>query len=63
MDAGLVEPIADRQTARDYLAKHVNPTLTAGLTALSKAKPADPVVWLSDWLLANNPNKPRVVEA
>ena len=30
--------------ATDYLAKAVNPTLLKGLTALSKIKPADPVV-------------------
>ena len=60
---GVVEPIVDRQTARDYLTKHVTPTLTQALTALSKAKPADPVNWLADWLLEHNPNKPHVVEA
>ncbi len=58
-----MEPIVDRQTARDYLAKNVNATLTAGLTALCKAKPADPVTWLADWLLEHNPNKPKVIEA
>lgn len=33
-----------------------------GLTALCKARPADPITWLAAWLLANNPNKPVVVE-
>ena len=59
----MVEPIVDRHTAREYLATHVTPTLTKGLTALSKAKPADPVTWLADWLLENNPNKPKVTVA
>ena len=54
--------MTDKPAARDYLAKHVNPTLTSGLTALVKAKPEDPVQWLSDWLLAHNPNKPKVAE-
>ena len=39
-----------------------NKTLLAGLTALCKAKPADPVVWLADWLHHNNPAAPTVAE-
>jgi len=56
----IMEPVADGQTARDYLAKSVNPTLLKGLTELAKQKPLDPVTWLADWLLINNPNKPKV---
>jgi len=56
----IVEPIASGQAAKDYLAKTVNPTLLKGLTQLSKEKPQDPVIWLADWLLENNPNKPQV---
>lgn len=59
---GVVEPLADRAVARDYLAKHVNPTLTAALTALCKSKPADPINWLADWLTQHNPNQPTVSE-
>ncbi|XP_074647513.1 nucleoside diphosphate kinase homolog 5-like [Tubulanus polymorphus] len=58
----VVEPIPVGQAARDYLAKAVNPTLLKGLTNLCKQKPADPVIWLADWLLENNPNKPKVRE-
>lgn len=58
----IVEPVAVGQAARDYLAKAVNPTLLKGLTQLSKQKPQDPVIWLADWLLDNNPNKPKVKE-
>jgi nucleoside diphosphate kinase len=53
------EPV-NADAVRDYLAKSVNPTLIRGLTELCKAKPKDPVIWLADWLLANNPNKPHV---
>ncbi|KAG1710421.1 Nucleoside diphosphate kinase 5 [Nymphon striatum] len=42
--------------AKDYLAEHVNPILLKGLTALCKEKPEDPIIWLADWLFANNPN-------
>ncbi|XP_065590897.1 nucleoside diphosphate kinase homolog 5 [Cyrtonyx montezumae] len=54
------EPIPAGQRARDYLNLHVNPTLLAGLTALCKEKPADPMTWLADWLIKHNPNKPRL---
>eukprot|EP01137_Pigoraptor_chileana_P010840 Opistho-2@4133 len=58
----LLYPIATGPDARDYLAKNVNPTLLQGLTELCKKKPADPLTWLAQWLLRNNPNKPQVVE-
>ncbi|KAF6018397.1 hypothetical protein EB796_023302 [Bugula neritina] len=40
----------------------INPTLLKGLTALCKQKPEDPVVWLADWLIDNNPNKPKIAD-
>ena len=58
----VVEPVPVGQAARDYLARAVNPTLLKGLTELCKQKPRDPVVWLADWLLEHNPNKPKVRE-
>jgi len=58
----VIEPLPTSQEAKDYLAKAVNPTLLKGLTALCKTKPADPLIWLSDWLVNNNPNKPRITE-
>lgn len=56
----ILEPIITGQSAKDYLAKTVNPTLLKGLTQLSKLKPADPVGWLAEWLQNNNPNKPKI---
>ena len=40
----------------------IHDTLVTGLVELCKVKPAgnDAVAWLGEWLLANNPNKPRV---
>ncbi|XP_015748137.1 PREDICTED: nucleoside diphosphate kinase homolog 5-like [Acropora digitifera] len=58
----IVEPISTGQAAKDYLTRTVTPTLLKGLTELCKKKPADPILWLSDWLIANNPNKPQVRE-
>lgn len=46
----------------EMLESSVNATLLKGLTALAKAKPADPLRWLAHWLLSNNPNKPKVTE-
>lgn len=40
----ILEPIPAGQRARDYLNLYVKPTLLAGLTALCKEKPADPMV-------------------
>ncbi|CAM9481159.1 unnamed protein product [Bubo scandiacus] len=56
----ILEPVPAGQRARDYLNLYVKPTLLAGLTALCKEKPADPMIWLADWLIEHNPNKPRV---
>ncbi len=40
----------------------IHETLVKGLVELCKVKPAgnDAVLWLGEWLLANNPSKPRV---
>ncbi|KAK3590959.1 hypothetical protein CHS0354_034531 [Potamilus streckersoni] len=58
----IIEPVPVGQAAKDYLSKAVNPTLLKGLTELCKQKPNDPVIWLADWLLENNPNKPKIRE-
>jgi len=58
----IIEPIASSQETKDYLSRTVNATLLKGLTELCKSKPADPILWLSDWLADNNPNKPRITE-
>ncbi|XP_019780041.2 nucleoside diphosphate kinase homolog 5 [Delphinus delphis] len=58
--AVIVEPIPVGQAAKDYLNVHVMPTLLKGLSELCKQKPADPFIWLADWLLKNNPNKPKL---
>lgn len=53
-----LEPMLTGVEARDYLDDYVNPTLVKGLTQLCQTKPADPITWLADWLLENNPYKP-----
>lgn len=56
----IIEPIPTRQSAQDYLEKTLNQTLLKGLTGLCKEKPHDPISWLAEWLLTNNPYKPVV---
>ncbi|KAF6035083.1 hypothetical protein EB796_006608 [Bugula neritina] len=58
----IIEPVPTGQAAKDYLSHEINPTLLKGLTALCKQKPEDPVVWLADWLIDNNPNKPKIAD-
>ena len=45
-----------------YVATNITPTLTGGLAALCRAKPADPVSFLAEYLLANKP-APAVAHA
>jgi nucleoside-diphosphate kinase len=55
----IVEPILADSLAAYYLNENVHPVLTIGLSKLVRERPEDPVMWLADWLLANNPNKPK----
>lgn len=55
-----IEPIPIGQVAVDYLDLFVNPTLLSGLLNLCKQKPSDPYIWLADWLLKHNTNRPGV---
>uniref|UniRef100_UPI00398F66B9 nucleoside diphosphate kinase homolog 5 n=1 Tax=Pristiophorus japonicus TaxID=55135 RepID=UPI00398F66B9 len=57
-----VDPIPTGEVAMQYLSRFVNPILLTGLTELCKQKPTDPITWLADWLIANNPNKPNIQE-
>ncbi|XP_066505895.1 nucleoside diphosphate kinase homolog 5 isoform X1 [Hoplias malabaricus] len=56
----LIEPVPMGEAANDYLNRYINPTLLIGLTELCKSKPADPFIWLAEWLMKNNPNKPKL---
>ena len=40
----------------------VYPTLLKGLTIVCKEKPEDPVRFLANWLIENNPYRPRSIE-
>jgi len=56
----LVDPLPTNKEAQQYASEKLVPTLTAGLVELCALKPANPVEWLAQWLLENNPNTPKV---
>lgn len=56
----MLEPIISEEgKVVDYCSLYINPTLLNGLTDLVKMKPVDPVLYLAEWLLMNNPFQPR----
>eukprot|EP00961_Rhodomonas_salina_P003289 45581-Rhodomonas_salina.1 len=55
------ELLMEEQRRRQYAHDLLNGCLKRGLAELCQEKPAEPVRWLAHWLLANNPNKPKVV--
>jgi hypothetical protein len=57
-----VDPIPSNVAARDYVDTHLKAVLVKGLTAAAKTKPENPVKFLAEYLLDNNPNKPGVVD-
>ncbi|KAJ3294645.1 NME NM23 member 5 [Borealophlyctis nickersoniae] len=57
-----VETPSPPESAKVFFERSLYPTLTQGLTQLCKEKPANPTAWLGNWLLENNPNKPKVTE-
>jgi nucleoside-diphosphate kinase len=46
----------------EKLQARVNPTLLKGLTIVCKEKPEDPVRFLANWLIENNPYRARTVD-
>ncbi|XP_076221035.1 nucleoside diphosphate kinase homolog 5 [Nomia melanderi] len=55
-----VEPLLKNEAAVDYLEETINSVLAEGLSLCCKFKPAEPVLWLANWLITNNPNKPKL---
>ncbi|XP_059201482.1 nucleoside diphosphate kinase homolog 5 [Centropristis striata] len=58
----VIEPFPSREAIDEYLSRYVNPTLLHGLTELCKHKPHNPCIWLADWLINNDPNKPQICD-
>ncbi|XP_070692860.1 nucleoside diphosphate kinase homolog 5 [Pempheris klunzingeri] len=59
----IIEPFPSREDTEEFLSRHVNPTLLHGLSEVCKHKPLNPCIWLADWLIKNNPNKPQICDA
>ncbi|KAJ8939158.1 hypothetical protein NQ314_011208 [Rhamnusium bicolor] len=59
----ILEPIIiDEDKVTDYIGLNIRPTLLDGLTQLVKVKPLDPILFLAEWLLLNNPYQPSFPE-
>ncbi|XP_026675375.1 nucleoside diphosphate kinase homolog 5-like [Ceratina calcarata] len=56
----VIEPLLKNEAASDFLWEVINPVLVEALSMCCKMKPADPVLWLANWLIMNNPNKPKL---
>eukprot|EP00672_Neobodo_designis_P018328 CAMPEP_0174832638 /NCGR_PEP_ID=MMETSP1114-20130205/3780_1 /TAXON_ID=312471 /ORGANISM="Neobodo designis, Strain CCAP 1951/1" /LENGTH=185 /DNA_ID=CAMNT_0016066499 /DNA_START=48 /DNA_END=605 /DNA_ORIENTATION=+ len=56
-----VDPIPSNMQAHDFVDTHLKAVLVSGLTSAAKVKPENPVKFLAEYLLENNPNKPPVV--
>ncbi|KAB0800132.1 hypothetical protein PPYR_08012 [Photinus pyralis] len=60
----VIEPlICEEGNVTDYCNLYVNPTLLKGLSETVRVKPADPICYLANWLLKNNPFQPQYPEA
>ncbi|KAJ3331660.1 hypothetical protein HDU76_002575, partial [Blyttiomyces sp. JEL0837] len=59
----IIEKDKVEEKSREFLEEALYPLLTHGLTELCKAKPANPSAWLGKWLIDNNPNHPKVLDA
>ncbi|XP_075974914.1 nucleoside diphosphate kinase homolog 5-like [Anticarsia gemmatalis] len=56
----IVGPLLRNWQVKDYIQKHITPTLLPGLTALAHERPAEPVLWLAEYLRRHNPNEPEL---
>ncbi|XP_013177314.1 PREDICTED: nucleoside diphosphate kinase homolog 5-like [Papilio xuthus] len=56
----IVGPLLRHMQINDYIQKHLAPTLGPGLAALARERPAEPILWLAQYLHRNNPNEPEM---
>lgn len=60
---GILEPIpAEEDKVSDYITLYMKDTLLRGLMEVVRIKPVDPVLYLAEWLLLNNPYQPKFPE-
>lgn len=53
-------PIPSPEEAMAYVESAMMPFIVKGCAALCKSKPDQPLKFLAEWMLENNPNKPLV---
>ncbi|KAG5877455.1 hypothetical protein JTB14_026509 [Gonioctena quinquepunctata] len=59
----ILEPLpVDEERVTDYVSNLITPTLMEGLIQVVRTKPIDPILFLAEWLLLNNPYQPRFPE-
>ncbi|XP_028982153.1 nucleoside diphosphate kinase homolog 5-like [Diachasma alloeum] len=58
----IIEPMLPSECIPDYFKKSLNPVLIDGLAHLEKEKPAEPLLWLANWLMENDPDKPKIIK-
>ncbi|XP_052739337.1 nucleoside diphosphate kinase homolog 5-like [Bicyclus anynana] len=56
----IVGPMLRQWQIGDYIQRNITPTLAPALTALAHKRPAEPIVWLADYLKSHNPNGPEL---
>ncbi|KAM3963748.1 nucleoside diphosphate kinase homolog 5 [Aphomia sociella] len=56
----IVGPVLRHWQVNDYIQKHITVTLLPALTALAHERPAEPILWLADYLRRHNPNEPEL---
>ncbi|CAG4983577.1 unnamed protein product [Parnassius apollo] len=56
----IVGPLLRHWQVNDYIQKHLVGTLQPALAALARERPAEPILWLAEYLLKNNPNEPAL---
>lgn len=59
MPRSIVGPLLRRWQISDYIQKNLSPTLVPALSALAQERPAEPILWLADYLNRHNPNEPQ----
>ncbi|KAL4713344.1 hypothetical protein ACJJTC_006812 [Scirpophaga incertulas] len=57
----IVGPIPRQWQVKDYMTKHITPTLLPAMSALAHYRPAEPLLWLAEYLRTRNPNQPQLV--
>ncbi|OWR46516.1 nucleoside diphosphate kinase homolog 5-like [Danaus plexippus] len=56
----IVGPLLRQWQVGDYILKYISPTLAPALTTLAHDRPAEPLLWLADYLRRHNPNQPEL---